>query len=459
MGSAEMAFWLTVLISVGSAIGIYRAEVRRYGGVGMSSLCAAGLLVYALINPVMYMVHPLLAFNYALFVGPYQTAESLLPHVVSVGVFLLTACVVTVTGREIGRTKRRNSTALPPLSARTARRLFLLAMSFLVFGCVMYMVRNQIAYGSPLGSITTAYAREQARPQVTFWWGYSLFLVSGLLALSALLWWQTTSRRMPRWLCILPLSLGVMFAVVEGNRVPAAGSALFAIGWLGFGARVRLRHVVGMLLLATFLALLANARYFKAEHGFVERFADVVDPVHFRPFWSSDPVGPSVVVTIEAQRAAEGKRVSWGQEYLENFLSVVPRFVWAGRPENSVVKFAREFMGEEYAEDTGFAYSMIAESVVNFLWAGPIFLGVIWASLCSKVSLWCYSQQGGIGRVVFSSLSTVLPFYLPRQYIASLVSPGALANYFILGLICYICAQESRRSRRLQERAILATAE
>src|SRR5512137_2084935 len=95
----EVAFWLLVAISCGSAIGIYRAEVSRYGGVGMSSICAAVLIVYVLVNPVVYLISPLLAFNYAVLLKEEQTAETLFPHVLGVGIFLFTAYVVTVLGR------------------------------------------------------------------------------------------------------------------------------------------------------------------------------------------------------------------------------------------------------------------------------------------------------------------------------------------------------------------------
>jgi oligosaccharide repeat unit polymerase len=450
MAPDEVAFWAAVVLSSAAGIGVYRAEVRRYGGIGMAGLCAGALIVYSLINPVMYLIHPLLAFNYAVLVGPYQTAETLLPHVLGVCIFLVTLYLVTAIGRGIDRDGKRRARSVPPMPARAGRDLLMVALVLFAIGLFMYAVRNQIAYGSPFGSMTVAYAREEARPQIAFWWGYGFFLSSALVTLSSVFWWQTACGRMTRWLCVVPVGLGVMFAIVEGNRAPAAAAALFAVGWLGFARRISVRHVIGAVLLVTFFALLANARVAKTEHGLAERFADIFDPVHFRPFWSSDPAGPSVVLTLEAQRAAEGTRVSWGGEYLDNFLSAVPRFMWSARPENSVAKFAREYWGVEYSEDTGFAYSMIAEAMVNFMWFGPVILGLVWGALCAKVSGWCYRRPDGIGKLVFACCSTVLPFYLPRNYLASIVAPMMLANYALLGLIYYACARETRRLRRSQ---------
>lgn len=439
--SAETIFWSLMAFSLVLVVGIYKQEKRRYGGMGLASPSAVTVILYCLVNPAVYVLNPLLAIKYAEYVGLEQTPETLLPAVICTVLFLL-SFLVGLAFRRRYRLEKRNI-QLMPLPPVAVRRLLRLGLGLMAMAFCMFLVRNMIAYGSPFASVSQDYSGASARPQVLFWSSCGLFMLIGLFTLSVLAWWQSSTRQWPVWVCILPALTAILYAIAEGDRIPAGTLVLFALGWVGYRARIGVHHVVYALLLVTFLTLLANARYHKGEHGFVERVTDITNPENFRPFWSSDPSGPSTVMTMESIRVANGAEVSWGMDYVTSFLGIVPRVIWPERPDDPTTRFSKwyaNYWGLDYHAGEGYAYSMIAESFVNFWYLGPIVLGLIISVITDRVNLWCMRQPGGLPRAVFACAMTIIPFQLPRAFFASMISPSALLIYGFMWHTLRLCA-------------------
>lgn len=457
--SVDNIFWSLMAFSLVLIVGIYKQEKWRYGGMGLASPCAASVVVYALINPAAYVINPLLAFKYAEYVGLDQTTETLMPAVVSTILFLFFFMVGLAFRRRYRLPDKKR--ILEPLPPEAVERMQRLGMGLLAMGVFTFIGRNMIAYGSPFASMTMDYSGAEARPQVAFWSSCGLFVVMGVLTFSVLNWWQVTAGVWPKWMAVLPILLGISYAIAEGDRVPAGTSILFAIGWMGFRAKVRFKHIAGSLLMITFLTLLANARYHKGDHGVIERLTDITNPENFRPFWSSDPSGPATVITMESARVADGSEVSWGFDYVTSFLATIPKFIWPDRPDDPTTRFSKWFSnywGLEYNVGAGYAYSMITESFVNFWYFGPVMLGLLMAMVTDKVSLWCMTRPGGLPRAVFACAMTILPFQLPRAFISSLFSPSAMINYVVIWYILRTCVAGSKRTSPLQARQNLGPA-
>jgi oligosaccharide repeat unit polymerase len=444
--SIDSIFWSLMAFSLVLVVGIYHQEKWRYGGMGLASPSAVTVIIYCLVNPAVYVINPLLAIKYAEYVGLDQTPETLLPAVLCTVLFLL-SFMVGLAFRRRYRLPDSNAKLLP-LPPEAVHQLLRLGFGLMALAFFMFLVRNMIAYGSPFASVSQDYSGASARPQVTFWSSCGLFMLVGLFTLSVLAWWQTSTRRWPVWACILPAVTAILYAIAEGDRIPAGTIVLFALGWVGYRARIGLHHIIYALLLVTFLTLLANARYHKGEHGFVERLSDITNPEYFRPFWSSDPSGPSTVMTMESIRVANGEEVSWGVDYVTSFLGIIPRVFWPDRPDDPTTRFSKwyaNYWGLEYNAGEGYAYSMIAESFVNFWYFGPVLLGLIMSVITDRLSLWCMNQPGGLPRAVFACAMTIIPFQVPRAFFASMISPSAMIIYGFMWYTLRICATSLRR--------------
>jgi oligosaccharide repeat unit polymerase len=444
--SADLVFWCWTFAAVLAAVGVYCVEVYRFGGMGMGTPCVAGVIVYSLLNPALYVLSPALTLSFGAYVGWDHSAESLLPNAASVCLFIVGVGISSICGRRLRRQYRAPAPAVWPLRRNQMAFFVLIGIGCIAAGLLMYGVRNYLMYGSPMASFRTSYAGAEARPRVAVWAAYVTMLQWGILALSCAIFWQVSARRLKRFYLVVPLLAGAVFAVIEGDRLAVATAALYAFGWYTFQKRIGLRHIAGGLLLVTFLTVLASARYNKTEHGFLERFGDIVAPENFRPFWSSDPAGPATVATLEAERVGDGSRLAWGEDYVRNFASVIPGVVWAGKPDDSATKFAKWYSGYfawEYFPGTGFAYSMVTEAFVNFWYPGVFVFGVLWGILVGHINLRCVCRRDGSGKVVFAGLMTMLPLALSRGYLAGLVSPTALLTYILIGTMRrYVCVRK-----------------
>jgi hypothetical protein len=415
-------------------------------------MLAAITIVYNLLNPLFYLIDPVLAPMYTVHMGFSQPPSYLLPNIVATAVFLI--CLGVRTGLARPMHAVVSTTSFPPIPAGRLNSLFSWAIGLAVLGFVFYVARNLAAFGAWNGSFAASYSGETARPQIVLLSSYTTFWTWTIQIISVICFWQRAAGRIPRWMVLIPILAGSAFAIVEGDRVLAGSAILLFVGWYGLRVRLTRGRIAGCAVIVTVLTLTANARFRKDEASFVERIQDIFRPEYFRPFWSSDPSGPSFVATVECARVGR-EGVSLGSGYLLNLVSMAPKALWPDRPEGPSVRFLQRFAaseGEEYADGTSFAFNAIAESFVEFWYIGVAVLGFLCGSIAAHITRVGLQRQF-TGRVLFAFGVQLFVWNVPRNSMMVFVSPLMLLNYFLVAVIIRSCYPTVGR-RRAEGRSI-----
>jgi oligosaccharide repeat unit polymerase len=443
--AASSMCWVLIVFGMVSPALIYRVELEYYGGMGIASLLAAVVVLYTLINPAMYMIDPALARSYSLLVG-FMTARDLLPGVLC-SVTFLAALLATVkvlprAGSPAG-VIRFPSSAIP---GDSRRKLFLLIFFLCVLGMVFFFLRNQLFFGSPFGSVTAQYVRDEARPYVPVVSTCTDVFSAVILISSLLVFWQIDAGVWPRWAACLSILLAAMFAIADGNRMLLVPAVLTIIGWYGLRIRLRPGHVALGIVVLSLVTLLANARYAKDETGLIERVEAIFDVENFRPFWSGDPYGPNTLLTLEALRISEGGQLDLGAGYLRALPSVLPTFATGGRWQTPAGRFAEDFYlsrGETYYAGTGLAYSTIAEAFVNFWYVGTILLGALSGIACRKVMTVC-SAEDQRSRASFACFVLFIVPVIVRNSLTIYFAPLMIIQILLSLYTIKLCSRRDR---------------
>jgi len=309
-------------------------------------------------------------------------------------------------------------------------------------GFVFFIARNQVAYGNWFGSFSADYAGDTARPQVPLFSAYINLWSWAIQITSIVCLWQFTAGRAGRLVLFCPVVIGGLFAIVEGNRGLITTVVLMYLGWLGLRTRLTGRRIAAGLLTLTLLTLMANARYHKGETSFSERVSNVFEPEYFRPFWSSDPVGPALVSTYECWRSTQDG-VAFGRTYLRNLVAMTPSAIWPGRPEDAGTVFAKWYETREglsWAPGTGYAFNSIAEACMDFWYFGPALLGLVCGRLASRLTRWSTMRSDLAGRAVFASCVALAILPMVRGSLMTFVSPILLVNYWLIAYAVRVCS-------------------
>jgi hypothetical protein len=406
------------------------------------------IAVYNLLNPMFYLITPLLAIKYAEYIGLWQPASFLLPNIVNTGIFL-TALLIGLLKLGPARRKTGALSAIAPLSRGALGSLVCVIILLGACGAVLFVGRNLVAFGAWNGSFSAEYAKGSARPQVPIFSAYGDAWAWAIQALSLTCLWQSNTRKWPAIVAFVPLTVGLIFTSVEGDRVLLGSAALTLAAWLGFRRRLRVRAVIGGVLLATLLTVAANARYNKAETNITERIHDMFRPEYFRPFWSSDPSGPATAATMVCARYSDPSGLTLGEAYARNLIAMIPRSIWPGRPDDATVSFAREYAdmnGLEYYSGTGFAFNAVAEAFMNFWYFGALLLGVVNAAVCFRINERCVQKPGLIGRALFSLLAPVIAWDLARASAMVFLSPFMIIDLALIKWMLRRCSPRSART-------------
>jgi hypothetical protein len=452
--------WVLFAASFVLTVFIYRADRRVYGGVGMATLLAAMAVLYNLLNPFFYLISPLLALNYALMIGLNEPPSVLLPNVASSAIFLF---CLWFYGLYLPRISRKIVLATP-IARSNVEKLLRVMWLLIGVGLILYIGRNLVAFGSWAGSFSAAYTGDTARPQVPVLSNFvQLWLWGNQIALIICLWQVKAKRIRPYWVA-LPVCVGFLFAVIEGDRALLGATTLIFVGWFSLRSTITLKKIGYGFLGLTMITLTANARYNKSETGLLERIQDVFRPEYFRPFWSSDPYGVATTATLICWKTTQEHSYTFGFNYLQSALSTVPGFIWPNRPETPNDNFAKWFdesRGLVFAPGTGYAFNGIAESFMSFWYIGPALLGFACGMLCDRLTRVACQTTDFSGRALFAMATPIVLWTIPRNSVMVFFSPIMFLNYAVIFWILLNVSPNSslvKKRLRLNLRAPLMAA-
>lgn len=435
----EFICWLLLIVGMSMPIFVYFIEKKRIGGIGIGTMLSVAVVLYALINPAAYLIRPEFALNYFGYIGQLS-ANDLLPGILAATIFLVSFTLAQAFLPSKNWEVKIDS-KVAAIKSKRAKKLILLATIMLFLGIVFFLYRNLTFFGSFLGSFNALYKDEFARPRAGFFSNYTLLLEWSILIFSLVIFWQIDAKKWNKLLAFLPMAFGALFAVFEGNRILAGLAVFIWIGWHFFRQKITPKLIVIILAVLTLITLLANARYIRGEGNFSEKIAIIFSQDNFRPFWSGDPVGPSLVLTLEALRTQNIKNISWGTDYLSSLGAMVPSFIWKDRPMSPTDKFAQryeeDYLGEDYVPGTGYAYSAIAEAFVNFWYFGCLVLGIISALLVIIISRWCSTTNEGINRAIAAVTTFFVVWTLPRSNLLIYIAPVTIISFIICWYTLY----------------------
>jgi oligosaccharide repeat unit polymerase len=440
--------WLAIGGSLVLTGVIYWTELKKYGGIRLASPLAAAVVLYAIINPAMYLIDPSLARQYAGLIGQFRFPDELLPGLLCGFIFLVAVAFATAL---VPRRLLKVRGTIEPLTKSKIQRLLVIILFLGFVGIVFFLVRNQIAFGSVFGSFRAEYKGLSARPQVPVFSAFSDILGMSMGILCVMILWQIKAKTWPRWAVAIPILVGSAYAVADGNRVLLGTVMFFYLGWYSFGLKIRPRHILAILGLLTAFTLVANARYAKETSSFSERLEAIVNPEYFRPFWSGDPVGPNAVLTLEALRISETGAYSVGWDYLNALKGSVPSFISGGRWVAPSVIFAsryqEEILRQQYIPGSGYAYSAIAEGFVNFGYFGVFAAGLFLGLISWKLSTLRHLAVPGVCLVVFAYCFNFTIINVLRNSLTVFLSPMLLAHILIAIYITHLFGSAPRKKR------------
>ena len=418
------------------AAATYRIEKKRTGGLGLASFLIVAIIVYCIVNPLAYLINPEFAVKYWEYLGDIS-AKQVLPGLLATFIFMLSFTIVIFKFLQ----KNKPLTGeVQPINHAVSKKIIIIASILFFLGIILFFLRNIMYFGSLFGSFNAIYSGGNARPQAGTVSNYLSLLNWALIIYSIVIFWQVRAKRWNKLLALLPIIIGAVFAIAEGNRVLIGTTVLVWLGWHLLRSRLTIKLMIFGLILLTGMTLLANPRYKRGEESAVSRSTLIFSKEYFRPFWAGDPTGPSVVLTAEAQRTGNINNVSWGMDYFQSLKAMVPSFIWSDRPRNPTDVFSERFSTEnkemKYVPGTGFAYSMIAESMTNLWYFGPIFLGVIWGLIVIKIISWYSTQNEAINRAICALSMYFVVWFVPRDFIAVYLNPitliGIVLAWFVL---------------------------
>jgi len=291
-------------------------------------------------------------------------------------VYVAAASVLALLGYAMGHHLSnfridRNLQGKSSLSARLPISLvvmgsgaFLLASrqsGFDFFGSLSYHDRYALVYDSPVLALTSAY------------------LNISLVVLGAIL--LRGQRRTAMMIGVLFLAVVFMRGLLTHDKDP------ILIAVLGFGSILVGRsrshwYLVGFSVATMVAVFLLPVFSIIRSHGEV----DLSRAIKEFNVVNTDASGPMASVSV-AVSGDEPYR--WGATYFLTSVSWIPKSIWAERPEDLALQFARTEM-RGWSAGRGLGYSPLAESLLNFGLPGAFFQYFFIAFIYGK--LWMFLQ-------------------------------------------------------------------
>jgi oligosaccharide repeat unit polymerase len=128
-------------------------------------------------------------------------------------------------------------------------------------------------------------------------------------------------------------------------------------------------------------------------------------------------------------------------------LSFPPSFIVRKRPMLPSEWYAATFFPEEYAAGQGYGFSVIAESILNFYYAGPLLYGF----LLGLLFLYLDMQVKKTSSFYFFVLYCILLYYIfliPRSGIAGLIKPAT--SVILFSILCIFVVSKVLNARKQQ---------
>lgn len=438
----EIICWLLLVVGIIMPIFVYIIEKKQIGGVGIGTMLSVGVVIYSIINLTAYLINPKYSPAFYHYIGNLNPAD-IFKILMAPVIFLVTLTLFIAILPSYHKVKEKK---LKPINGKKVKKLITIGIILFISSMLLFLYRNIIFFGSPLGSLNAVYDGVFARPRAGFASNYASLLNWSMMIISLTIFWQVQAKKWNVILSFIPIAFGIVFAILEGNRLPLVTAIFIWIGWFSFRKKITFKMLILVLLILTFVALLANARYQRGEQGAIKRASTIFNLEYFRPFWDSDPVGPTVVLSSEVLKIKNWREISFGLGYIQSIGSVIPSFIWPNRPMSPTDQFAQQFeeqnMDMQYAPGTGYAYSAIAEAYVNFWYFGCALLAIVMANIVNFFNRICSTDNPGINRLFVSFALFLAIWPIPRSFFAELMSPLTLISIIIYWFVLYTIMPE-----------------
>lgn len=208
--------------------------------------------------------------------------------------------------------------------------------------------------------------------------------------------------------------------VLTGNRGMLMYMGIVLLTFVHFAIR-RLRAVTLLALaVAAFVGLNALGVVRGSEYESVEEFAERSTATgeeassDLGQFFYTLTIGEFVVpfeTLPQMIRSIGLVDPPWfGWSYLRSPVFLVPSAVFPDRPLPLANWYMQRFYGEGYGLNEGRAFFFLAEGYLNFLFAGPLLVAIVWGILWGALQQWLTRSSGSPATVMLYALTTGFMF-------------------------------------------------
>lgn len=275
------------------------------------------------------------------------------------------------------------------------------SLIYFMAGCMLVLFLLYRAQLMAVAQYAGSYGTTYKNPVFSLLCCYAYFTLA-ILAGSILLGDRKNKWR--RRLAIFSIIMVALWGIYSKDKDPLLIAALAgSMSLVGKKGGVRyLFVIIGGSCLALFGVLVFSVYRGGGDIG------DLLNVLKYFGFRSIDPSGPMLTL-YDVIESNEPLRM--GGTYVDGLSLLVPKFLWPERPTGLAESFAVTRMNV-WSEGIGYAYSLLAESYLNFSVYGAFIqyfiLGLVWGLGCKLVKkvLWHFSER------VWTAYYCILGYYL-----------------------------------------------
>jgi len=418
---------------IGAALCFMVQEVLRRGPTSIAVLFVAGLAYYHIVIPAEYLINPSLPSEIVYYYPSLNRQTMVGP---------LLATDLALAGFLVGYALRRPRPAARPAGSDALdeffdeKRALIGCAALFAIGLLLYLTMSYVATGSFIKIFSTTY---RERDELFYGLGALGFGASvatvGLACASVIL---LKRGGLTRTLVVIGLmAIMVLYSFLIGSKSPAFYAATGTlVGTYVAGRRLPLSTLLSLGLLLLVPLSFVNLARNKQGEGFAEMASYVrqeAEPEQFNPA-NNDAPGPylTLIETVSTLRVPEQLR--YGSTYLKMVTLVPPRFLNLPRSEPIDEEFSKKFLGKDYYDNAGFAFSGVAEAYLNFGYPGVflifVLFGLGFAVLRDKLDRAMGTLPAGLivaasASHIFLALRNASPF-LTKSYLVITLIPVLL---------------------------------
>ena len=305
------------------------------------------------------------------------------------------------------------------------------AYTLILIGLILYAAFIYIAYGGLGGmlGITDRFILYQKKKGLgSFLIGLNICYVGILIRLGYyLLYRKIIKQKFPLIAVIIALLL-LMIQYLNHDR---ANIIFFLLPLLLIGLYLNpkfnyhLLYIIPVLLI--FMQVVA-----------IERKAKGTQIIYFSEFFSPAKVDKNVYKNIH------DLKISYGRMYIDVILNLPPSWIAPNRPDLPAIWYVKTFFPDIYQKGGGYGFSIMAESLVNFYFIGPVIfgflLGILFLYLDRKL------LEGSFYYFIIFCALQFYVFNIPRSGVASLLKP-ALATIIVPVFIVQVLSSYKSKTK------------